>query len=53
MISRENAIVRIVEVANELRRFKLDHYANWQTHPRYEALTKEYIALSEYLESFN
>lgn len=53
MITREKAIVRIVEVTQELRRFKLDHYANWNTHPRYEKLTEEYIALTEFLESFN
>lgn len=53
MINRDQAIVRIVEVAQELRRFKLDHYGNWTTHPRYKQLSDEYIALSEFLESFN
>lgn len=53
MITRDKAIVRIVEVTQELRRLKLDHYGNWETDPTYKKLTQEYIALTEFLESFN
>lgn len=53
MISRDKAIVRIVEVAQELRRYKLDHYESWQREPKYIALSKEYEALSLFLEKFN
>jgi hypothetical protein len=53
MISRDQAIVRIVAVANELRRYKLDHYDSWQREPQYIKLSKEYEALSLFLEKFN
>lgn len=53
MISRDQAIIRIVGVANELRRFKLDHYESWEREPQFVRLTKEYEELSKFLESFN